>query len=417
MMAQNQNRTLASPLSLSSPSTTMRSKKRESDVEIQVASVASLSTRSASPMLAEQPPSSRGSDSGAPGSPRSLRSGSPYGMAKPTLISNTNAAKVGGVAGPSPLKDGGNDAQAQDPSARSFSPIPRRLQSPSPALKQAGAAPSLTSGSPNLRPSSPSSSPNGGRVSPAPSTAANGRSNSGASISSVTSARNRSASASAVADTKQVGGRLAHSNSNSSNHSERVATPSSPGGNKEWLLSSDYNTGMQDLLTLVRAGRSSSVSSPSNSSMHLLRGVGGVGAGGAGPWIGKDGKLIALPSTIKASLLNNSNSRSQSPSSPSSENGGDSMLQGKSSSSSLNNTRNNNNNNNNKNTTSNDNNDKSSGGGGGEKSEEQARMMLLMLNELTLKDVQQECHPDVYECWKDVDADLDRVERELDDLL
>ncbi|KAF9317362.1 hypothetical protein BGZ91_005384, partial [Linnemannia elongata] len=411
MMAQNQNRTLASPLSLSSPSTTMRSKKRESDVEIQVASVASLSTRSASPMLAEQPPSSRGSDSGAPGSPRSLRSGSPYGMAKPTLISNTNAAKVGGVAGPSPLKDGGNDAQAQDPSARSFSPIPRRLQSPSPALKQAGAAPSLTSGSPNLRPSSPSSSPNGGRVSPAPSTAANGRSNSGASISSVTSARNRSASASAVADTKQVGGRLAHSNSNSSNHSERVATPSSPGGNKEWLLSSDYNTGMQDLLTLVRAGRSSSVSSPSNSSMHLLRGVGGVGAGGAGPWIGKDGKLIALPSTIKASLLNNSNSRSQSPSSPSSENGGDSMLQGKSSSSSLNNTRNNNNNNNNKNTTSNDNNDKSSGGGGGEKSEEQARMMLLMLNELTLKDVQQECHPDVYECWKDVDADLDRVER------
>lgn len=404
MMAQNQNRTLASPLSLSSSSPTMRSKKRESDVEIQVASVASLSTRSASPMLTEQPPSSRGSDSPAPGSPRSLRSGSPYGMAKPTLISNANAAKAGGVAAPSPLKDGSNDIQAQDPSARSFSPIPRRLQSPSPALKQAGSsAPSLSSGSPNLRPSSPSSSPNSGRVSPA----ANGRSNSGASISSVTSARNRSASASVVADSKPTGGRLVHSNSNSSNHSERVGTPSSPGGNKEWLLTSDYNTGMQDLLTLVRAGRSSSVSSPSNSSMHLLRGVGGVGANGAGPWIGKDGKLIALPSTIKASLLSNSNSRSQSPSSPSSENGGDSMLRGKNSSNSLNNTRNNNNN---KNTTSNDNNDKSSGGGG-EKSEEQTRMMLLMLNELTLKDVQQDCHPDVYDCWKDVDADLDRVER------
>lgn len=37
--------------------------------------------------------------------------------------------------------------------------------------------------------------------------------------------------------------------------------------------------------------------------------------------------------------------------------------------------------------------------------------MMVMLNELTLKDVQEECHPDVYECWKDVDADLDRVER------
>jgi hypothetical protein len=406
------NRTLASPLSLASPSTTTRSQKRDSDVEIQVASVASLSTRSASPMLTEQPPSARGStDSSAPGSPRSLRSGSPYGMAKPTLISNANNVRSGGagVGAASPLKDGGSDVQGQDPSVRSFSPIPRRLQSPSPAsLKQ---APSPTSGSPNLRPSSPSSTPSGGRVSPAASAAAaaavNGRSNSGASISSVTSARNRSVSASVGGD-KPVGGRLAHSNSNGSNYSERVGTPSSPGGsNKEWLLSSDYNTGMQDLLTLVRAGRSSSVSSPSNSSMHLLRG--GVGAGGAGPWIGKDGKLIALPSTIKASLLNNSSSRSQSPSSPSSENGADTMLRGKNSSSSLNNTRSSGGGGSNKNTTSNDSNDKS--GSGGEKSEEQTRMMLLMLNELTLKDVQQDCHPDVYDCWKDVDADLDRVER------
>ncbi|KAF9118145.1 hypothetical protein BGW39_001435, partial [Mortierella sp. 14UC] len=76
MMAQNQNRALASPLSLSatnSPPTSLRNKKRESDVEIQVASVASLSTRSASPMLTEQPSSARGfggSDSAAPGSPR-----------------------------------------------------------------------------------------------------------------------------------------------------------------------------------------------------------------------------------------------------------------------------------------------------------------------------------------------------------
>ncbi|KAG0278025.1 hypothetical protein BGZ95_004863 [Linnemannia exigua] len=430
MMAQNQNRTLASPLSLSStnsPPTSLRSKKRESDVEIQVASVASISTRSASPMLTEQPPTSRGvggSDFGAPGSPRSLRSGSPYGMAKPTLISNANAVlgnNKSNASASSPLRESSEISAAQDPT-RSFSPIPRRLQSPSPALKQGGnngSAPSPTSSSPNLRPSSPSSTPNGGRISPAAG-GVNGRSNSGASISSITSARNRSASTS-HADSKPTS--LSHSSSNSSNrsHSERAVTP----GGKEWLLSSDYNAGMQDLLTLVRAGRSSSVSSPSNSSMHLLRGA----AGSGNPWIGKDGKLVALPSTIKASLLNNNRSQS-----PSSENENSTGLRGKSSSSSLNsrnnntsNSRNNNNNNNNNNSnsnnnnTSNDSNDKSGSGEDGGvdlvKNEEQARMMLLMLNELTLKDVQQDCHPDVYDCWKDVDADLDRVERELDDLL
>ncbi|KAF9911664.1 hypothetical protein EC991_002782 [Linnemannia zychae] len=410
--AQNHNRALASPLSLSStnsPPTSLRNKKRESDVEIQVASVASLSTRSASPMLTEQPPSARGiggSDSATPGSLRSLRAGSPYGIAKPTLISNANAvlgnnrANTSGATS-SPLRDSNEVSVVQD-SARSFSPIPRRLQSPSQG-GNTGSTPSSTSSSPNLRPSSPSSIPNGGRISPAAAAGVQGRSNSGASISSISSVRNRSASTS-HAESKPTS--LSHSNSNSSNrsHSERSITP----GGKEWLLSSDYNAGMQDLLTLVRAGRSSSVSSPSNSSMHLLRGA----AGGGNPWIGKDGKLVALPSAIKASLLNNNRSQS-----PSSESDNSTALRGKGSSSSLN-SRNNNSSSKNNHSTSNDINDKS--GTGVEdviKNEEQARMMLLMLNELTLKDVQQDCHPDVYDCWKDVDADLDRVERELDDLL
>ncbi|KAG0219793.1 hypothetical protein BGX33_000635 [Mortierella sp. NVP41] len=409
MMAQNQNRALASPLSLSSIPPSSRNKKRESDVEIQVASVASLSARAASPMLTEQPPSARGhaynSDAG---SPRSIRSASPYGMAKPTLLSNANAVLGNRHGTASPSKDSSENSVAQDPaSARSFSPIPRRLQSPSPALKQgpnAGSAPSPTSSSPNLRPSSPSSTPGAtsGRVSPA----AGGRSNSGASVSSVTSARSRSASTS-VAEKSRL-----NSNSSNGSSSSHTGSTGSAAGGKEWLLSSDYNTGMQDLLTLVRAGRSSSVSSPGNSSMHLLRGVGGAGGAGAG-WIGKDGKLVALPSTIKASLLSSSRSQSPSLSSPStSESGHDtSLLHSKNS-----NSRSNNNSNKNSSSNDNDTNDNKSGEDV-VKSEEQARMMLIMLNELTLKDVQQDCHPDVYDCWKDVDADLDRVERELDDLL
>jgi len=28
-----------------------------------------------------------------------------------------------------------------------------------------------------------------------------------------------------------------------------------------------------------------------------------------------------------------------------------------------------------------------------------------------LRDVQRECHPEVFECWRGVDADLDRVEK------
>ncbi|KAF9939242.1 hypothetical protein BGZ67_009732 [Mortierella alpina] len=380
---QPQNRALASPLSLSSPSSS-RNTKRDSDVEIQVASVASITTRSASPMLTEQPRAYAHSatDAGT-GSPRSLRSASPYGMmAKPTLYSSTSSNR-NNVS--SPLKESSADQSssntatglAQDtPSTRSFSPIPRRLQTPSPAPKNS-AGPSSNTTSPRMRPSSPSN----GAADGDPSSPVSIRSNSGASIHSMSSARNRSASA-------------------SSSNNGTVS--------KEWLLSSDYNAGMQDLLTLVRAGRSSSVSSPTNSSM-LLRGVNGLG----GPLIyGKDGKIVALPSTIKASIL----SRSRSPSLSQLQQGAAMDTPGGGDDS---NDHDNNTFNDHKTTSMKDygnqrhqydKNDKS-------KSAEETRMMLFMLNELTLKDVQQDCHPDVYDCWKDVDADLDRVERELDDLL
>ncbi|KAI8605525.1 hypothetical protein EDD21DRAFT_363337 [Dissophora ornata] len=397
--AAAQNR---APASASAPSPSSQHSKRDSDVEIQVASLASLNTRSASPMLTDQAPSARGLDSSTipPGSPRSARPSSPFSMmAKGTLLSNTNSAQTAASnARSSPLKEGNivESSTASIPqdvtsSGRSFSPIPRRLQSPSPAARQNPTSSSPTAGRP--------ASPSGGRVSPA-----SARSNSAASITAI-SARNRSASTS-VADSHSsaaAAARLA-SISNGSNNSSTTSLNSSTsnGGNKEWLLSSDYNAGMQDLLTLVRAGRSSSVSSGSSgSSMMRL-----------GPLIGKDGKVVALPSTIKASLLqsNGNLSRSRSPSlsqlqghldnqyeqeqdKKKRQKGGD----GKQS-------------NDNKLNGGDNANDKAMKDG-------QTRMMLMMLNELSLKDVQQECHPEVYDCWKDVDADLDRVERELDELL
>ncbi|KAG0243313.1 hypothetical protein BGX31_010906 [Mortierella sp. GBA43] len=355
--------------------------KRDSDVEIQVASVASITTRSASPMLSE---SSRGGVDSMPGSPRSQRPASPFGMmAKPTLLSSTST--LGNKS--SPLKESSvlGDPTQDGSSGRSFSPIPRRLQSPSPAMKP---APNSTSLSPNLRPASPAN----GRISPI----GGARPGSSGSVSSVGSARNRSASASAAES------RLASMSNNSS-----TTSLSSSSSNKEWLLSSDYNAGMQDLLTLVRAGRSSSMSSA------------GSGLGGMRPLIGKDGKIVALPSTIKASILSGSGSqvgnnhllsRSRSPSL--SQLQSDTQSQQKEQLSHDKNAYDDN-----KQSTTAKGQSINDRNGAFSSRDEQTKMMLMMLNELTLQDVKQDCHPDVYDCWKDVDADLDRVERELDELL
>ena len=350
---------------------TTQHRKRDSDVEIQVASVASITTRSTSPMITDS----------SPGSPRTHRPTSPgYGvMTKPTLLSNT-----GNNSRSSPLKENNSLDSTQDGSAtaRSFSPLPRRLQSPSPALKQ---SPSGSSLSPSLRPSSPA----GGRESPV--SARSG------SPSSITSARNRSASASA-AESQSSTSRLAHLTHNSNNSS--TTSLSSSASNMEWLLTSDYNAGMQDLLTLVRAGRSSSMSSA---------GAGLGGLGGMRPFIGKDGKIVALPSTIKASILNGGIagstllSRSRTPSLNQLHSQFDAQRQTEQD-------KNTGDDSNKQSTTAasqhtNDSNSSSSS------KDEQTKMMLMMLNELTLQDVKQDCHPDVYDCWKDVDADLDRVER------
>lgn len=365
-------RTLASPLSLRS-SSPAHNHKRDSDVEIQVASLASLSTRSASPMITEPPSRAFAGQDNGPGSPRTMRSASPFGvMAKGTLLSNSangpsaraRSPSVSQVrsaspsSSPSPSSAAGT-AQENNAGARSFSPIPRRLQSPSPAARQQGSM-------------SNDYSKTNGVSSPAPSA----RSNSGSSTTSIAQ-RNRSASTSATETSLRYGankGRM---------------SPSL--GKDQWLLSSDYNAGMQDLLILVRAGRSSSVSS---SPMR-----------GGGPLIGKDGKIVPLPSTIKASLISaSSRDLLGAKSMPSSDTHG-------------------NINDDTKNPTNHDINDKKQQQhddyprAKSPAELEQVRRMMVMLNELTLKDVQDECHPDVYECWKDVDADLDRVERVCYDFL
>ncbi|KAG0056330.1 hypothetical protein BGZ83_005449 [Gryganskiella cystojenkinii] len=394
-----QPRTLASPLSLNS-SPSLSHKRSDSDVEIQTASFATLTTRSASPMIVDQQMNgSRGGQTTDVGS-RPQRAASPFGFNKSRDTNN------GGMA-PSPLKDNLKQAdQSQDnAAAQSLSSLPRRLQTPSPANMRQNTTPSPRMTSTDSSASTPISTaaPTGGR-----SSAMSVRSNSGASITSVTSARARSASSSAA-----------------SSERSRVAQLNGGGSGKEWLLSSDYNSGMKDLLTLVRAGRSSSVSSPPSSSSMIsspgganspsstfsasvLRGSGGNG-GLNGPIFGKDGRIVALPSTMKASLLNSkaaaaaaaaavaATSRNRT-GSVSEKSGG--SFDGYKSTTSTTSTK-----------------DGDLNEEGAVKNEEQARMVLMMLNELTLKDVQQECHPDVYDCWKDVDADLDRVERELDDLL
>lgn len=128
---------------------------------------------------------------------------------------------------------------------------------------------------------------------------------------------------------------------------------------------------------------------------------------GGGPLIGKDGKIVPLPSTIKASLISGS-SRD--------------LLGAKSTPSSDTPNHGNNNHHDTEITTNYDINDNKQQQQQQPQNDdyprakspaelEQVRRMMVMLNELTLKDVQEECHPDVYECWKDVDADLDRVER------
>lgn len=292
---------------------------------------------------------------------------------------------------------------------------PRRLQTPSPSPSPSGRPPiSIQTAV------APSSGPLSATVT---------RSLSGSP--SYAMSRTRSASAS-VAEISRLDTRLGLSRGGPSSPSR--ATPASPtavttAANDPWLLSSDYNTGMHDLLTLVRGGRSSSVShihsSSSLSSTHSSRGL----------VFGKDGKIV---SPAHQSTLS-------SPSSLSSLNSNISRNDGRGKAYQLNN---------NKDTQSDERSSNTSNGRGPyeqyddnnnthqlrneplspsaspssptslntfnsgravslaeQDQETSSSSRIWTRTDLRLRDVRRECHPEVFECWRDVDADLEKVER------
>ncbi|KAF9360283.1 hypothetical protein BGX26_009966 [Mortierella sp. AD094] len=416
------DRNLPSPMSLSSSSPSSPTLNRKmSDAEVHVASVASLgsmSGRSQSPALAASAveySSGSGVMSGGPSSPSSPTSG----YTRATLISSLNSSSNHRGVGSNPSSPSSVTAPHQLPSeTRSFSPLPRPLQTPSPASR-----------------------PHQLSIQTGVTSISAGGSSSAGTIESIngynsTLNRNNSRSRSVSVSTAEITRRSSSSSrvgahASSASESTAVTSPSAATSNDPWLLSSDYNTGMQDLLTLVRGGRSSSVSTSAPSS---LRG---------GFTFGKDGRIIQPPSSTSSSPTLPSRQRLlslQSHSLPSSPPSSLSSLY----SSTFKNTTNNkdtqahdyhtDDTNTNYTKMTNDNN----------KQQQQTNHLTNNYNMLDdgtairhdeddgaadfepriwtrtdrrLKDVRSECHPEVFECWRIVDEDLDKVERELDSLL
>ncbi|KAG0364001.1 hypothetical protein BG005_000033 [Podila minutissima] len=296
--------------------------------------------------------------------------------------------------------------------------LPRRLQTPSPSPSPSGRLPiSIQTAV------APSSGPSSATVT---------RSSSGSP--SYAMSRTRSASAS-VAEISRLDTRLGLSRGGPSSPSR--ATPTSPTAvntvaNDPWLLSSDYNTGMQDLLTLVRGGRSSSVShihsSSSLSSTHNSRGL----------VIGKDGKIVppahqstlSSPSSLsslnsnisrndgKVHQLNNTKdtqsdersfntSNGRSPYEHYDDNNNHHQLRNEPSSPSASSSP----------TSLNTFNSSRAGSSAEKEQETSSSSRIWTRTDLRLTDVRRECHPEVFECWRDVDADLEKVERDLNSLL
>ncbi|KAF9113680.1 hypothetical protein BGX27_001043 [Mortierella sp. AM989] len=418
-------RNLPSPMSLSSSAPSSPTLNRKlSDAEVHVASITSLGSTSGGTQSPTPPAtameSSNGSGSAPAGHSSPSSPSSPSGYTRATLISGLNSA-LNNKAVSSPSSPSSATSPHQLPSeTRSFSPLPRPLQTPSPASR-----PHLLSIQTDVVGVSPGGSSSAGvienTISPGPTPS---RSNS----------RSRSASAS-VAELTRRSSSSSRTGAHVSSASESI-TATSPGANDSWLLSSDYNTGMQDLLTLVRGGRSSSVSTSAPSS---LRG---------GFTFGKDGRILQPPSSTSSSptlpsrqrmlsLQTNSLQTNSLPSSP------PSSLSSLYSSTFKNTT-------NNKDTLAHDyliddtNTDRTKMTNDNNKHQKQANHLTNNFNMLDdgtinrhddddgaidfepriwtrtdrrLKDVRNECHPEVFECWRVVDEDLDKVERELDTLL
>ncbi|KAG9323140.1 hypothetical protein KVV02_005847 [Mortierella alpina] len=409
-LASNQhNRVLPSPMYLlssnSSPSSPTH-RRKISDAEVRVASVSSARSQTAV-MVRESIDGGVRSNSSGQSSPSS-----PSVYAKPTLL--PSLASVQGHRGSSLTSHGASPASAsplaqqQSMEARAFSPLPRPLQTPPPGSALPHQLSIQTKGIASASSAGPSS---------ASTVESNNNSPSGIYRHG---SRSRSASAS-VAET----GRIGSSGSSPRDALESsLATPSTQ--NEAWLLSSDYNTGMQDLLLLVRGGRSSSVGTGSPSSLRS----------GNGLMYGKDGRIVQQ----------HQQQRSQSPAQaqPYAPRARQLSLQHNSTLSSLYNSKSSNGNNTIKDTHTHDAAQSKHAHGSSnfytidedaaEKEQEDQEGLagsaaaasvtmkgydqrMWSRTDRRLRDVQLECHPEVFECWRGVDADLDRVEKELDSLL
>ncbi|KAF9194509.1 hypothetical protein BGZ50_006234 [Haplosporangium sp. Z 11] len=400
------NRNLPSPISLSSssPSTTPTFNRRTSDSEVHVASVASVASAGAGPAK-----DSAGQNiATAPSSPSSP---SMSGYTRPILLSSIASVSNQKGTNSNPSSPSSLTSPHQRPmDMRPFSPLPRPLQAPSPASQphQLSIQTGISSvSSSKAGPSSASVAENNSNI---PGLYRSG------SLDG-TNSRSRSVSAS-VAELSKLG--------TSGKNGAHGASASEPSGTTldPWLLSSDYNTGMQDLLTLVRGGRSSSVSTSAPSSMR------------GGLTFGKDGRIVQQPSSSTRQRQLSLQHQSSPPQSLSSlynshvynshnhkdTQAHDRHLDGLTASTraSVGATTNDPHHqhlmNNNINTIDEDakeddedNMDEDELAGFGQRK--------WTRTDRRLRDVQDECHPDVFDCWKEVDSDLDKVERELDALL
>ncbi|KAG0198014.1 hypothetical protein BGX28_008495 [Mortierella sp. GBA30] len=458
------NRSLPSPLSLasgiSSSSTSPTHRRNISDAEVRVASVShARSHSSVVAAMGRESVDGGGLRSNSPGQqPSSPSSTSVY--AKPTLL--PSIASVPGHRGSTVASHGSSPAsvtslmnqqqqqQQQQMEARSFSPLPRPLQTPSPAVTGPHQLSIQTKGMMTI---------GGGASSPAGSSSAStiesiSRTPSGLHRHGSSPSRSRSASASAVAEISRAGSsasssprEVGHGASTLESSSSSAATTTSSSQNEAWLLASDYNKGMQDLLTLVRGGRSSSVGTSAPSTFR----------NGSGLMFGKDGRILQQQTATdypvrqrQLSLQHTPSSQFATSVSTSASSSTSSLYNSKSNnikdthahdnhvnSSSMNNDHHHSNNkyqrqhhamNSNFNTI----NESLEGeqediqGNQGENQPDSSssasvengfvpRIWTRM--DRRLRDVQEDCHPEVFECWRGIDADLDRVERELDTLL
>ncbi|KAG0304125.1 hypothetical protein BGZ98_005898 [Dissophora globulifera] len=434
------SRNLPSPMSLnssSSPSSPTLVRK-SSDGEVQVVSVAKVvpvNGRNQSPL-----PSTAGMVGGnarsaspgmAPSSPGGPHSPSSPGFARATLLSSVSAASAPGShrvvhSNPSsPLLASftASSPHQQHPlEGRSFSPLPRPLQTPSPASSTRPNPHQLSIQTGATEAGSSSVTTLGGPASAGPvlmdstlhSSSASARTQPELQVRRSNS-RSRSASTSAASGLESV--------------SMAPTTPATAQQHDPWLLASDYNTGMQDLLTLVRGGRASSLSTSAPSSTRSPSGL---------LTYGKDGRIMHPPSsapsmnkqqqpgrqrlmslqpqnahtaTALSSLYNTTSSKTTFKDTHSHEQQQQQQQQQRLDDNyAMNDSHT---------TTTNDKlfSNKQMDYYPEQQQIDDNEPRIWSRTDRRLRDVRHDCHPEVFECWREVDADLDKVERELNSLL